>query len=539
MPDHSYSSIDNSKTYKPSGLLPILASPVAANTEARSSSFVPETQFGESAFPNLDCKTEFAFPVSDHKTDFGRKTRKKPRRKQTINKWLRDRISGIDIGVEIESEDGKHPIHLNKNVQVLEHFNRLRNGERSFMKRLSNMNFLDHFTEVATFYFAGAAESKKPETLVLIDIDCKKTGTLEGAMAFAEHLRKYYFPGLYIEVSTHGNGAHGYLVLDKLGMGDTYVNNLLLHRLQPWLRQILNEHDHDVENVEIKGTLPDIVWGQEKLEVTNYKSGTLAKLPRLGSVEREEALRNTTRLTVDELARLPVVEEVKRVSAKGQAAGREVVGSISGKVISQEELDKVDGHYGELAAALLKSHELRTAGRTVVNRDDVAIFLMLLKFFTEDMNADGSLPVERWKKMWNSLFEAGDINRAFCPQRFKVIRDHLSSLQLLDWRDRSYSLGWYDQDGQYHKGKACKWQASERLMGMLEVPAEQEDYYMGGGRTSFIRTDLLKDLQIILQLPHERTIRPVRIEIDHQLRLNPDDLAPLITPFEVFMGVAA
>ena len=286
MPDHSYSSIDNSKTYKPSGLLPILASPVAANTEARSSSFVPETQFGESAFPNLDCKTEFAFPVFDHKTTFGRKIRKNPRRKQTIKKWLRDRISGIDIGVEIEKENGKHPIHINTNSQVLEHFERLRNGERSFMKRLSDMNFLDHFTEVATFYFAGAAESKKPETLVLIDIDCKKTGTLEGAMAFAKHLRKYHFPNLYIEVSTHGNGAHGYFVLDKLGTGDTYVNNLLLHRLQPWLRQILNELDHDVENVEIKGTLPDIVWGKEKLEVANCKSGTLAKLPRLGSKEK-------------------------------------------------------------------------------------------------------------------------------------------------------------------------------------------------------------------------------------------------------------
>ena len=109
---------------------------------------------------------------------FGHKVQQQPRRKQSICKWLRDRTSGIDIGVEIEDDDGKHPIHLNNNAKVLDHFELLRNGERSFLKRISNMNFIDHFTDVATFYFAGAAEARKLETLVLIDIDCKKTNLI-------------------------------------------------------------------------------------------------------------------------------------------------------------------------------------------------------------------------------------------------------------------------------------------------------------------------------------------------------------------------
>ncbi len=242
---------------------------------------------------------------------------------------------------------------------------------------------------------------------------------------------------------------------------------------------------------------------------------------------------------MDELARLPVVEDVKKSAIGEQTAGREVVGSISGNVISQEELDKISGHYHDLAAALLNSHEIRTAGRSVVTNEDVAIFLMLLRFFSLNMNADGSLPVERWKKMWQALFEAGDIGRAFCPQRFKVIRDHLSSLGLLDWKDQTYCLGGYDQEGEYHKGRACKWQASDWLMEMLEEPAEQERYDVGGRRTSFIRTDFLKELQNLIQLPSEETIRPLRIELDRHLRLSPDDLIPLITPFEAFIGVAA
>ena len=469
---------------------------------------------------------------------FGPKTQ--PRRKQSIYKWLRDRVSGIDIGVEIEEEDAKHPIHLNTNSQVLEHFARLRNEQPSYLSRLSNMNFVDHVTNVATFYFAGAAERKKPQTVVLIDIDCKKTGTLEGAMAFAEFLREHHFANLYIEPSTHGRGAHGFFVLDKLDTGSAYINNLLLRRLQPWLRQILKEHDFDVEEVEIKGTLPDLVWGKDRLEVTNYKSGTLAKLPRLGSAEREEALRNTTRLTVDDLARLPVVEAVESSAGLKRAAGRvDIGGSISGKAIDDDELDKIDGHYRLVADILLEAHELRTAGRTVVTNEDTAIFLLLLKFFSENMNQDGSMPVRRWKRMWQALFESGDINRAFCPQRFKVIRDHLSSLQLLDWKDETYRIGWYDDDGKYHKGKSCKWQASEKLMGILEEPAEQVLYQEGEGEASFIRTTLLSELKSIVRLLPEETKLPILIEFDSHLRINPDEIAPLITPFEAFTGLAA
>jgi hypothetical protein len=421
----------------------------------------------------------------------------------------------------------------------VDHFEVLRNGERSFLKRLSNMNFTDHFTDVATFYYAGAAEARKLETLVLIDIDCKKTGNLEGAMAYARFLRKHYFPNLYFEPSTHGRGGHGYFVLEKWDYGAEYINDLLLHRLQPWLRQILKEHEFDVENVEIKGTLPVIVWGQEELEVSNYRSGTLAKLPRLGSPEKEEALRNTTRVSAYDLQKLPVVDGDKQQPRTTIKVGSDVAGSISGKVIDDDELAKIDGHYGVVAEALLESHEVRTTGRTVVTAEDVAIWLMLLRFFTQNMNADGSMPVKRWKNMWQALFEAGDINRAFCPQRFKAIRDHLSSLELLDWQDQTYRIGWYDEDGNYHKGKSCKWQASEKLMEMLQGPAEQKRYQLGGGGTSFIRTEILSDLQSIDQLAVEDTKRPILIEFDSNLRLNPDEIAPLIAPFEAFSGLAA
>ena len=48
-----------------------------------------------------------------------------------------------------------------------------------------------------------------------MDIDCHASGTLEGALQFAQYLKQNYFPDLYYETSTHGNGVHGFLVVDK------------------------------------------------------------------------------------------------------------------------------------------------------------------------------------------------------------------------------------------------------------------------------------------------------------------------------------
>ena len=49
----------------------------------------------------------------------------------------------------------------------------------------------------------------------MVDIDCHASGTLEGATQFAEFLRENYFPNLYFEVSTHGNGIQGFVVVDR------------------------------------------------------------------------------------------------------------------------------------------------------------------------------------------------------------------------------------------------------------------------------------------------------------------------------------
>ena len=101
-----------------------------------------------------------------------------------------------------------------------------------------------------------------------------------------------------------------------------------------------------------------------------------------------------------------------------------------------------------------------TSGRKVVTEEDMAVFLMLLKFFTANMNANGSLPTARWRELWKALFEAGDIERAWCHHRFARMRYFLSDKDLLSWQDENFVVGVLDEAGRFVPGEAAKWRAT-------------------------------------------------------------------------------
>jgi len=69
----------------------------------------------------------------------------------------------------------------------------------------------------------ATATPETPRTLTLIDIDCKNTGTPAGAMIRRAPQAKY-FPGLYYEVSTNGNGIHAYPIIVKQDYSPHLIN---------------------------------------------------------------------------------------------------------------------------------------------------------------------------------------------------------------------------------------------------------------------------------------------------------------------------
>ena len=417
--------------------------------------------------------------------------RKKTKKSRNVCTWIRQRTSPFCFGIKTKQGN---PAHVNKNDDVRFHYQCLRMGWYGRrLSRLRNADMSDHFAGKKTFYFTADGRTSVSEVLINIDIDCHGFGSLAGAIAFVEHLKATRFPNLYYEVSTNGNGVHGYLVVEKGDLGDEGLNGAL-STLDKWLKAELSKGSFDVENVEIKGQAPEFAWGREKFELKAYKSGQLAKLPR-EALARADELRGTTKLTAQELRRLPVpttdesVDSVvsgRRAAKKTSAASvwenenwekASVVpskfemkgGSIAGHHFGPEELARLGTGYLSLAKELLGERKLVAKGRRVVTEQDLAIFLMLVRFFTYNMNADGSLPVARWREMWTALHGAGDVGRAWCHHRFARMRNYLSDKSLIAWQDESFVVGVFAEDGRFVPGRASKWKAGEELMARLEA----------------------------------------------------------------------
>lgn len=142
----------------------------------------------------------------------GGESRAVPSRVWPEGQWQADGSAGVR-GYPQRSRNGKDPFHkagkplskpVNLKHQVLPY---IQGNWRSSVRKLTLTAIIRHLVEDDTTYFT--ANSLGDETILMIDIDCHACGTLKGATQFAEFLKRRYFPNLYIETSTHGNGAHG------------------------------------------------------------------------------------------------------------------------------------------------------------------------------------------------------------------------------------------------------------------------------------------------------------------------------------------
>jgi len=369
-------------------------------------------------------------------------------------KWIRDRVSRVDWGRKMPDEKAGKPVPkpVNLKAQVRPY---LAGNWGSGVRKLTLAAVIRHLVGDDTAYFT--ANSLGDETLLMIDIDCHATGTLEGATRFAEHLKRNYFPDLYYEVSTHGNGIQGFVVVDRRLWKDADYKEVV-RNAEKWLKRVLRNTTFDVEDVELKGTPLVVSWGGRRREVRDVTYGFLAKMPR--DWRRFAEWQGTTRMTAHDLRRLPERFPVPEAEPEPQPE-REVPvpkvakGSVSGKLIAPEVISKLE----PLAKELLRLGTPKVTGqsRAVVVAEDVQTALAVVRACTLDMNADGSMPVMRVKAIWDAAFRAGDTTRAFSFRRFAAIRDMFSDMGLLEWEDETYSFG-----------KACRWRASGELMGMTE-----------------------------------------------------------------------
>jgi hypothetical protein len=149
-------------------------------------------------------------------------------------------------------------------------------------------------------------------------------------------------------------------------------------------------------------------------------------------------------------------------------------GSTAGHPIGDEQL-RTMAVYREVAEGLLDG-PIPTSGRSVAIAEDLAIFVMLLVAFGEAPNADGSMPTKRFKAVWESMYERGEVDRPWNPNRFTALRNYLTKRSMIRWIDRRHVEGFVGDDGEYVKGKAARWAAGRKLVELIERTVER-----GGG----------------------------------------------------------
>lgn len=250
-------------------------------------------------------------------------------------------------------------------------------------------------------------------------------GTPDGAVAFARHLQKKYWPTLTWEKSNSGNGLGCPILIKKDGHCAAEVN-VMLRKLDRWLKNEAARIGADIENVEVKGTLPIVEYKRGK--PTSIRYGSFARYPRRLSAEQ---LSNSPILGCDDWLLMKIPEP-----AKDKPKNALNVGSVSGQLVSNEELAAIPKY--ERLYRRLVGPDLKANARFSVTPHDFAVACVLLRFFKSNPNKDGTMPTSRIRALWHELHAKGQVQRPFNDRRWKRIRDWLSENGHIDWQDERF-----------------------------------------------------------------------------------------------------
>jgi hypothetical protein len=366
--------------------------------------------------------------------------------------------------------------------------------------------FNAHFAGHVTHYFTRNDDRRARWTLVMIDVDCHKAGTPQGARDFAGTVMDE-FEGQYVyfEPSTNGKGQHGYVLIDKQGYTPERVNEALKH-LEKYLTYLQRKHNARIEMVEVKGTLNhghryewDRYDGNRLKDVT---FGSLAKLPRQA---RLDELLDTLRLSVDEIVALEIPADEPPATQPKTVR----VGSTTGRHVDPDRLNTCRRLVTRLANDPGVTLPTAAGGRPLT-REDFATVLLLLSFFHQSPNEDGSLPHARARELWKALYECGDLDRCWSNDKWKAIRDFFSGIGYIDWQDQRYYLGEL-VDGEYVRGQACKWHLADDVAEVINGEEAEAVVLMDNTQSKllthplFIDTGALKPIRA-WRFPHRRRL---------------------------------
>src|SRR5262249_44991376 len=159
----------------------------------------------------------------------------------------------------------------------------------------------------------------------------------------------------------------------------------------------------------------------EKPAIQSMTSGKLAKVPR-EVLDRFDEFNATTSLSFEDIHDLcerveRIVIPEPRVFLINKSAPK---GSLSGHPVSEEVIAAISGPYLDFARSWIPQ-TLATSSRAKVDARDLAIAFAVVRSCSARMNADGSMPTERIKAIWDRMYGNREVDRAFDFHRWKAI----------------------------------------------------------------------------------------------------------------------
>jgi hypothetical protein len=437
---------------------------------------------------------------------------------------------------ELLDGENDHPAHINFKVNLTQFYKKTVNSQKIYgydrPRTIPQYLINDHQNATKTLYFTAnswlvgkygryiRSGLQKVETFLLIDIDCHHCGTLKAALAYAESLKERWFPNLYYEVSTNGNGVHGYLILERTSWKDEEYNKLC-DKFDKWLKNDLASGNLDVELVEIKGTSSIIAE-----DGTVLNMGVPAKLPRgeaavntttMMGIELEQLIDNNPNEIVDETK----VEKLKKMNNNGSI-----------KCITADDLPA----WRKIAKKLLPCGYVQLPhdrGRMTV--EDLAIFLSMFYQFDEKSNPDQSMPTLRFEVNHKAWKAAGYTTRSWDGHRFTFTRNYATKLGFIDIIDECYKPPIKDAEGNIiKKGKAMEWCASELMHQVWEKQQETPNVKIlvleGNFSNENIKEPINNNIIVITML--NLTFKPVKMyQVIKDIWSRVDELDQIIQPY--------
>ncbi len=142
-------------------------------------------------------------------------------------------------------------------------------------------------------------------------------------------------------------------------------------------------------------------------------------------------------------------------------------GSTPNHPIIKDEIEAIGGSYLEFARTWI-AEPVGTLSRAKVDAMDLAIAFSILKFCSQKLNSDGTMPTARIKAIWDRMYDNGEVDRAFDYHRWRVIRDLIEVQGGLEMRDRHFYTGFVNDQGHEIRGLAAKWKMADWLVEKLD-----------------------------------------------------------------------